>query len=280
MNSLKTFFLMAAMTFILMFLGNLLGGQQGTVIALVFAGIMNFFSYWFSDKIVLKMYNAKEVSSDTQLYQLVKNLTQKANLPMPKVYIINERQPNAFATGRNPQNAAVAVTSGLMNLVSTEELSGVIGHELGHIHNRDILISTVAATMAGAISFLSNMARWGIGTRRRDDDDRNSNPWIALMAAILAPIAAMLVQMAISRTREYKADRFGAKISGNPLYLADALRKLEMYSKNIPMSNAIPSTENMFIVNPFNGESIAKLFSTHPSTADRIAKLEEMRYED
>lgn len=280
MNSLKTFFLMATMTFILMFLGNLLGGQQGTVIALVFAGIMNFFSYWFSDKIVLKMYNAKEVSSDTQLYQLVKNLTQKANLPMPKVYIINERQPNAFATGRNPQNAAVAVTSGLMNLVSTEELSGVIGHELGHIHNRDILISTVAATMAGAISFLSNMARWGIGTRRRDDDDRNSNPWIALMAAILAPIAAMLVQMAISRTREYKADRFGAKISGNPLYLADALRKLEMYSKNIPMSNAIPSTENMFIVNPFNGENIAKLFSTHPSTADRIAKLEEMRYED
>lgn len=280
MNSLKTFFLMATMTFILMFLGNLLGGQQGTVIALVFAGVMNFFSYWFSDKIVLKMYNAKEVSSDTQLYQLVKNLTQKANLPMPKVYIINERQPNAFATGRNPQNAAVAVTSGLMNLVSTEELSGVIGHELGHIHNRDILISTVAATMAGAISFLSNMARWGIGTRRRDDDDRNSNPWIALMAAILAPIAAMLVQMAISRTREYKADRFGAKISGNPLYLADALRKLEMYSKNIPMSNAIPSTENMFIVNPFNGENIAKLFSTHPSTADRIAKLEEMRYED
>lgn len=280
MNSLKTFFLMATMTFILMFLGNLLGGQQGTLIALVFAGIMNFFSYWFSDKIVLKMYNAKEVSSDTQLYQLVKNLTQKANLPMPKVYIINERQPNAFATGRNPQNAAVAVTSGLMNLVSTEELSGVIGHELGHIHNRDILISTVAATMAGAISFLSNMARWGIGTRRRDDDDRNSNPWIALMAAILAPIAAMLVQMAISRTREYKADRFGAKISGNPLYLADALRKLEMYSKNIPMSNAIPSTENMFIVNPFNGENIAKLFSTHPSTADRIAKLEEMRYED
>lgn len=280
MNSLKTFFLMATMTFILMFLGNLLGGQQGTLLALVFAGIMNFFSYWFSDKIVLKMYNAKEVSSDTQLYQLVKNLTQKANLPMPKVYIINERQPNAFATGRNPQNAAVAVTSGLMNLVSTEELSGVIGHELGHIHNRDILISTVAATMAGAISFLSNMARWGIGTRRRDDDDRNSNPWIALMAAILAPIAAMLVQMAISRTREYKADRFGAKISGNPLYLADALRKLEMYSKNIPMSNAIPSTENMFIVNPFNGENIAKLFSTHPSTADRIAKLEEMRYED
>lgn len=280
MNSLKTFFLMATMTFILMFLGNLLGGQQGTVIALVFAGVMNFFSYWFSDKIVLKMYNAKEVSSDTQLYQLVKNLTQKANLPMPKVYIINERQPNAFATGRNPQNAAVAVTSGLMNLVSTEELSGVIGHELGHIHNRDILISTVAATMAGAISFLSNMARWGIGTRRRDDDNRNSNPWIALMAAILAPIAAMLVQMAISRTREYKADRFGAKISGNPLYLADALRKLEMYSKNIPMSNAIPSTENMFIVNPFNGENIAKLFSTHPSTADRIAKLEEMRYED
>lgn len=270
---------MAVMTFILMFLGNLLGGQQGTLIALIFAGFMNFFSYWFSDKIVLKMYNAKEVSSDTQLYQLVKNLTQKANLPMPKVYIINERQPNAFATGRNPQNAAVAVTSGLMNLVSTEELSGVIGHELGHIHNRDILISTVAATMAGAISFLSNMARWGVGTRRRDDD-RNSNPWIALMAAILAPIAAMLVQMAISRTREYKADRFGAKISGNPLYLADALRKLEMYSKNIPMSNAIPSTENMFIVNPFSGESIAKLFSTHPSTADRIAKLEEMRYED
>lgn len=280
MNSLKTFFLMVTMTFILMFLGNLLGGQQGTLIALVFAVIMNFFSYWFSDKIVLKMYNAKEVSSDTQLYQLVKNLTQKANLPMPKIYIINERQPNAFATGRNPQNAAVAVTSGLMNLVSIEELSGVIGHELGHIHNRDILISTVAATMAGAISFLSNMARWGIGTRRRDDDDRNSNPWIALMAAILAPIAAMLVQMAISRTREYKADRFGAKISGNPLYLADALRKLEMYSKNIPMSNAIPSTENMFIVNPFNGENIAKLFSTHPSTADRIAKLEEMRYED
>ena len=281
MNTLKTFFLMGILTFILLVIGNAIGGHNGVVIALIMAGIMNFISYWFSDKIVLSMYGAQPVDKDTHLYQLVKKLAKTSNLPMPKVYIINEQQPNAFATGRNPKNAAVAVTRGLMELVDDYELSGVIGHELGHVHNRDILISTVAATMAGAIAFLANMAKWAaiFGGSNRDDEDGGSNPIALIGIAIFAPIAAMLVQMAISRTREYKADRFGAKVSGNPQYLANALRKLDMYSKRIPMYNAAPATENMFIVSPLAGSKMANLFSTHPSTEDRIRKLEEMKYE-
>ena len=281
MNTLKTFFLMAIMTFILMFIGNLIAGQNGTIVALIIAGVMNFVSYWWSDKIVLSMYGAQPVDSNSRLYHIVENLTKRANLPMPKVYIINEQQPNAFATGRNPNHAAVAVTRGLMDIVDDNELSGVLGHELGHVQHRDILISTVAATMAGAISFLANMAKWTaiFGGNRRDDDNSGGNPIALLGVAIFAPLAALLVQMAISRTREYKADRFGATVSGNPEYLANALRKLDMYSKRIPMSNAVPATENMFIVNPLAGSKMANLFSTHPSTEDRIRKLEEMKYE-
>lgn len=280
MNTLKTFVLMGVLTFILLLLGNAIGGQNGIFIALIMAGFMNFFSYWYSDKIVLSMYGAQPVDKDTHLYQLVEKLAKSADLPMPKVYIINEAQPNAFATGRNPKNAAVAVTRGLMDLVDDYELAGVIGHELGHVHNKDILISTVAATMAGAIAFLANMAKWAaIFGNSRDDEDGGNNPIALIGIAIFAPLAAMLVQMAISRTREYKADRFGAKVSGNPLYLANALRKLDMYSRRIPMPNAAPATENMFIVSPLTGSKMANLFSTHPSTEDRIRKLEEMRYE-
>ena len=232
MNTLKTFFLMGILTFILLVIGNAIGGHNGVVIALIMAGIMNFISYRFSDKIVLSMDGAQPIDKDTHLYQLVEKLAKTSNLPMPKVYIINEQQPNAFATGKNPKNAAVAVTRGLMELVDDYELSGVIGHELGHVHNRDKLISTVAATMAGAIAFLANMAKWAaiFGGSNRDDEDGGSNPIALIGIAIFAPIAAMLVQMAISRTREYKADRFGAKVSGNPQYLANALRKLDMYS--------------------------------------------------
>ena len=280
MNTLKTFVLMGVLTFILLLLGNAIGGQNGVFIALIMAGFMNFFSYWYSDKIVLSMYGAQPVDKNTHLYQLVEKLAKSADLPMPKVYIINEAQPNAFATGRNPKNAAVAVTRGLIDLVDDYELAGVIGHELGHVHNKDILISTVAATMAGAIAFLANMAKWAaIFGNHRDDEDGGSYPIALIGIAIFAPLAAMLVQMAISRTREYKADRFGAKVSGNPLYLANALRKLDMYSRRIPMPNAAPATENMFIVSPLAGSKMANLFSTHPSTEDRIRKLEEMRYE-
>lgn len=282
MNTLKTFFLMAVLTFLLMLLGNAIGGRSGLLIALIIAGGMNFVSYWWSDKIVLSMYGAQPVAENTHLYQLVANLAKKANLPMPKVYLLNEEQPNAFATGRNPHHAAVAVTRGLMDIVDDNELAGVIGHELGHVQHRDILISTVAATMAGAISFLANIAKWGaiFGGSRDSDDDRGGSPLVLLAMAIFAPMAAMLVQMAISRTREYKADRFGAQVSGNPMYLANALRKLDMYSSRIPMEDAVPATENMFIVSPLAGNKLANLFSTHPSTEDRIRKLEEMRFEN
>lgn len=272
---------MAVMTFILMLIGNAVAGREGLIFALIMAGVMNFISYWFSDKIVLSMYGAQPVDENSRLYQLVKKLAIEADIPMPKVYILNEAQPNAFATGRNPSHAAVAVTRGLMDIVDEDELSGVIGHELGHVHNRDILIGTVAATMAGAITFLANMAKWAaiFGGRGRRNDDRDGGSPLAMIAvAIFAPIAAMLVQMAISRTREYKADEFGAKVSGNPLYLARALRKLDDYSRRIPMRNAAPSTENMFIVSPLTGSKMASLFSTHPATEDRIRRLQEMAY--
>lgn len=276
MSNLKTFLLMGVMTFLLMLIGNLIGGSQGVYFAFIFAAFTNFISYWFSDKIVLSMYRAKPVSKDSDVYRIVKNLTARAEMPMPKVYIINESQPNAFATGRNPKHAAVAVTTGLLDIMNNNELAGVIGHELGHIKHRDILIGTIAATFAGAIAFLANMAKWtAIFGGNRGSDEEGGSPIALLGIAIFAPIAAMLVQMCVSRTREYKADAFGGQISGNPLYLANALRKLEMGVRRNYMDTN-PAMENMFIISPLSGDKIASLFSTHPSTQDRIKKLEEM----
>lgn len=275
MNIFKTMVLMTGLTLVLLWAGNALGGQSGMTIALVFALIMNAFSYWFSDKIVLKMYKAREVSSADapELYEMVRRLTHKAGLPMPRVYIINQPQPNAFATGRNPENAAIAVTTGIMSILSVNELEGVIAHELSHIKHRDILIGTVAATIAGAVSYLAHMAQWAMIFGGSDDDD--GNPFAAIVMMIVAPIAAMLIQMAISRSREYAADAGGARIAGNPGYLANALKKLHSASQQIPLK-AEPATAHMFIVNPLSGGRMARLFSTHPPLEERIARLENM----
>lgn len=277
MNTLKTATLMVGLTMILVYGGAYLGGQSGMTLALIFALAMNAFSYWFSDRIVLRMYKAQEANEAEapELYSMVRRLTQRAGLPMPKVYIINQPQPNAFATGRNPEHAAVAVTTGIMRILSFEELEGVLGHELAHIKHRDILIGTVAATIAGAISFLAHMAQWAM-IFGGGDDDEGGNPLVMIVMMIVAPIAAMLVQMAISRSREYAADAGGAKIAGNPDYLASALKKLHMASQQIPMK-AEPATAHMFIVSPLSGKSMAKLFSTHPPMEERVARLESMR---
>jgi heat shock protein HtpX len=277
MNAIKTFILLVALTLILIWAGGALGGKQGMTIAMILALGMNFFSYWFSDKIVLKMYGAKEVteSEAPELYAIVRRLTQRAELPMPKVYLMNQDQPNAFATGRNPNHAAVAVTTGIMRILSSEELQGVIGHELAHVKNRDILISTIAATIAGAISYLAHMAQWAMIFGGHRDDDEGGNPFAAIAMMIVGPIAALIVQMAISRSREYAADQGGAQIAGNPRYLAGALRKLHRASQQIPM-NANPATSHMFIVNPLSGGGLLKLFSTHPPIEERIARLESM----
>jgi len=239
---------------------------------------MNLFAYWFSDKIVLKMYRAQEVREHEapELYSIVRRLAQKVEMPLPKVYVINQDQPNAFATGRNPGHAAVAVTTGIMKILSREELEGVIGHELAHVKHRDILIGTIAATIAGAISYLAYMAKWAmIFGGRGGDDDEGGNPLVAIVMMIVAPIAAMLIQMAISRSREFTADEGGARIAGNARYLSDALKKLDMASKRIPME-AQPATAHMFIVNPLSGKGFTKLFSTHPPMEERIARLESM----
>lgn len=271
--------LMMLLTLLLVFGGAALGGKSGMTIALVMAFLMNFISYFFSDKIVLKMYRAREVSEAEApvLYRIVRRLSQKAGIPMPKVYIIPDMSPNAFATGRNPNHAAVAATEGIMQLLTEEELSGVMAHELAHVMHRDILIATVAATIAGAISYLAQMAQWAMifGGGRHDDDDRGS-PIASLVMMIVAPIAAMLIQMAISRSREFSADEGGATLNGNPMALANALRKLETGTKMIPMQ-ANPATSHMLIVSPFSGGGIVKLFSTHPPIEERIARLEAMR---
>jgi heat shock protein HtpX len=281
MNQFKTFALMAGLTALFVVIGNALGGQTGMFIAFGLAMAMNFFSYWFSDKIVLKMYGANEVSESQapELYSMVRNLATRANLPMPKVYIIPSEQPNAFATGRNPENSAVAVTEGIRRVLSRDELSGVIGHELAHIKNRDILIGTIAATIAGAISMIANIAQFSLlfGGGRSDDEEGGTNPIAMLVSIIVAPIAAMLIQMAISRAREYMADEEGARIAGNPRYLSNALRKLHNAAQQIPMA-ATPATAHMFIVSPLSGGgAFLSLFSTHPPMEKRIERLESLR---
>ena len=275
MNYVKTAILLAALTALLIFLGDMLGGRQGAIIGLVFAGVINFGSYWFSDKIVLKMYKAREVTPDTEpeLVGIVKDLASRATLPMPKVYIMDNETPNAFATGRNPEHSAVAVTTGIVKILSREELMGVLGHELSHIQNRDILISTIAATIAGAISYLSHMAMWMsiFGGR----GNRGTHPFVLIFMMIVAPLAAMIIQMAISRSREYGADSGGAAIAGNPMYLAEALKKLEYYNKKVPMQKVNEATAHMFIVSPLSGKgTLLKLFSTHPPIEERVRRLE------
>lgn len=274
-NWVKTAMLMAAIMALFGIVGGMLGGQQGMLLALLFGGAMNVFSYWFSDKMVLKMYNAQEVdeTSAPQFYGMVRELAQRADLPMPRVYIIDEQQPNAFATGRNPEHAAVAATSGILQLLSASELRGVMAHELTHVAHRDILISTISATMAGAISALANFAMFFGG---RESDGRPSNPLATIAVALLAPLAASLIQMAISRAREYEADRGGAEISGDPNALADALGKIQMYAEGrIPLgpAEAHPETAQMMILNPLSAGGIRGLFSTHPPTEERIARL-------
>ena len=276
-NQLKTTFLLALMTLFIVFVGNLLGGRQGMMIALVLAAGMNFFSYWYSDKMVLKMYRAHEATprEAPELYQMVQTLARQAELPMPKVYIIPNEAPNAFATGRNPDHAVVAVTQGLLRLMKPREIMGVLAHELAHVKNRDILIGSVAATMAGAVMMLATMARWSaiFGGVQRDDNNGGGMGVIGLIAmSIIAPMAAMIIQMAVSRSREYQADATGARIAGSPEGLAQALEKLEGYSRRIPMQ-ANPSTAHMFIVNPLSGRSLQNLFSTHPPMAERIRRL-------
>ena len=275
---MRTTLLLGALTGLLMVFGQVLGGSQGVTIALIFAIVMNFGAYWFSDKIVLRMYGAREVTEAEapKLHRIVHNLALGARIPMPKVYIIPGESPNAFATGRNPQNAAVAVTEGLMRMMDERELTGVLAHELSHVQNRDILISTIAATIAGAIVYIANMAQWAaiFGGFRRDDNEGSSGLSLLFMA-ILAPLAAGIIQMAISRTREFAADETGARMCGDPMALASALRKLGFASQRLAM-DASPQTAHMFIVNPLTAGGIAKLFSTHPPLEERIARLEAM----
>lgn len=273
-NLFKTAVLMAAITALFMAIGAMIGGRSGMMLALLVAVGMNFFSYWFSDKMVLKMYNAREVdaSSAPQFYRMVQELAQRAQLPMPKVYLINESSPNAFATGRGPEHAAVAATTGILNILSERELRGVMAHELAHVKHRDILISTISATMAGAISMLANFAMF---FGHRDENGRPANPIVGIAVAILAPVAASLIQMAISRAREFEADRGGAEISGDPQALASALQKIHRYAQGIPLETTEqhPETAQMMIMNPLSGQGLAGLFSTHPSTEERVARL-------
>ncbi|MFH1195192.1 MAG: zinc metalloprotease HtpX [bacterium] len=277
MNSLKTVFLMTLMMVLLLLVGSLVGGENGLIIAFIFSLGLNFVSYWFSDKIVLAMYRAKEITREANpaFYDLVARMAEKAMLPMPRVYIIENPTPNAFATGRNPNNAAVAATTGIIQILNKEELAGVISHELTHVKNRDILVSTITATLVGTITFVARMAGYAAmfgGGRDRDDGKGLSS----LVLMILAPVIAVLIQLAISRSREYMADEGGAEISGNPLALASALGKLTIGNQRIPMKNAGTSSAHMFIVNPFSGKAFMKIFSTHPPIEERIKRLEEI----
>ena len=280
MNTLRTAILLGALTGLLMLIGGYFGGKQGIVIAFIFAMAMNFGSYWFSDKIVLSMYRAREISEGEapELYSIVKNLALRAGLPMPRVYIVPGDTPNAFATGRNERHAVVAVTEGILRILNRDELEGVLAHELTHIKNKDMLIGSIAATLAGAVMMLASMAKWAaiFGVGGGGDDDEGGGIFGLILMAILAPIAAMLIQMAISRSREYLADEGGARISGKPYGLAGALEKLSNASKTIPM-RANPSTAHMFIVNPLTAKSFANLFSTHPPIEKRVEKLRSMK---
>lgn len=279
MNTLKTVFLMTLIMVLFLFAGYLLGGRTGMTIALIFSLVMNFGSYWFSDKIVLKMYRAQQVTKENapKFYNLVEELSQKASLPMPKVYIINDQTPNAFATGRNPQNAAVAATTGILQGLNNEELGGVIAHELSHIKNRDILTGTIAATLVGTITYLAQMAGWAaMFSGGRSNDDERGGGISSLVLMILAPIAATLIQLAISRSREFAADEGAANITGNPLSLASALGKISRVNQIKAVDHVNPSTAHMFIVNPLKGGGLAKLFSTHPPVEERIKRLQEI----
>jgi heat shock protein HtpX len=272
-NGLKTALLLGALSGMLLLIGDLLGGAQGLIIAFAFAAIMNLGSYWFSDKIVLRMYRAQEVGPSHPLHQMTERLARQAGLPMPKVYVIPDRSPNAFATGRNPQHAAVAATEGIMQALAPHELEGVIAHELAHVKHRDILIGSVAATIAAAIMMAARMAMYaGLFTGGRDDRGGQSNPIALLAMMFLAPIAAMLIQMAISRSREFAADAGAARITGNPYALADALRKIDAIARRVPL-DANPATAHMFIVKPFSGAGLTSLFSTHPPTEKRVQAL-------
>ncbi|MEK6732187.1 MAG: zinc metalloprotease HtpX [Candidatus Omnitrophota bacterium] len=277
MNYFKTGVLLVLLTMLFIFIGGYFGGQQGALYAFIFAFVMNIASYWFSDKIILKMYGAKEadINEVPELYNIVKELADSAKIPMPKVYITPQNAPNAFATGRSPEHAAVCVTQGILNLLAREELKGVIAHELSHIKNRDTLIMTVAATIAGAITMIANMARWAAVFGGRSDRDREGNAIAMLVMLIVAPIAAMLIQLAISRSREYAADKRGALIAGTPTGLSHALLKLEKGNKVYPM-DANQATAHLFIVNPLRANAIAALFSTHPPIRERVKRLENM----
>jgi heat shock protein HtpX len=280
MNGLKTALLLGTLSGLLLFGGELIGGRNGLYIALAIAVAMNFFGYFFSDKLALSMYSAEPVTptENSQVYArvfpLVQSLTQRMGLPMPKLWLIPDESPNAFATGRNPEHASVAFTAGILKLMNDQELEGVVAHELGHVKNRDILTSSVAATIAAAITLVARMALWFGGGR---DDEEDRSPWAAIMMLILAPIAAMLIQMAISRTREYAADQTSAEVTHNPNDLISALGKLETWSKRIPMSDVNPATAHLFIIKPFSGQSFMRMFSTHPSTEDRIARLQGLQ---
>lgn len=279
---LKTTILLAALTGIILLIGGMLGGRGGLVIAFIFAIGMNAFSYWFSDKMVLRAYHAQPLdqSNAPELYGIVSELAESARIPMPRLYLIDSDTPNAFATGRNPRHAAVAVTRGIMRICTRDELKGVIGHELSHVINRDILVSSVAATLAGVVMFIGSMARWGAifgGFGGRDEDERGGLFGLIFMA-LVAPLAATLIQLAISRAREYQADASGARLTHNPLLLANALRKLESANERMPMPDASPSTAHLFIVNPLSAEGIQRMFSTHPPIEERIRRLEQMAH--
>jgi heat shock protein HtpX len=281
MGFLKTTVLLAALTGLIMVIGGMVGGRSGLEIAFVFAIGMNFFSYWFSDKMVLRAYGAQplDASSAPELYSIVSELAQSAGIPTPRLYMIDSDTPNAFATGRNPRHAAVAVTRGIMRLCTREELKGVLGHELSHVLNRDILISSVAATLAGVIMMIGSMARWGAmfgGFGGREDGERGNGLIELIVMAVLAPLAATMIQLAISRTREYAADARGARLAHNPLLLANALRKLETANERMPLADATPATAHLFIVNPLSGGLFSRLFSTHPPLEERIRRLEDM----